>query len=330
MNATAGLQYWQWDTVFAFPDGNAIIVALNVFFQIHQSVLALHCPALAAQLARSAETMHGRPVLRVADTPNDIRAILHVVYGMDKHSRSAPEPISILFGWLRVGTKYDMKKLVARAIDELNPLFPAKLSQWDKRHGPESRHGFRDKDAIEALNLFQQTGRFSLIPAAVYRCCQLDPAVVQNGTTRADGTPEWLSPANLALIARAKELLKEQGAEMIEECEEEFEQSGGCAFAWALSDPCIEVMHDLKHTADDGKKAWSGGDPLDHRFLDYIHEQRDTGPGGYESRGEFADCMGACAVCIRQARQAVAGARARVWADLPAIAGVEDKVGHWA
>ncbi|KAI0718052.1 hypothetical protein C8T65DRAFT_737569 [Cerioporus squamosus] len=325
MNAAAGLQR---DTEVSFPDGNAIIIAMNVFFQIHKGVLARHSPVLAAELDNPIEYMDGYPVVRVTDTPYDIKQILRVAYGLSKSGGSAAEPISVLFAWLRVGTKYDMQQLVDDAYVALQTLFPANLSEWDERDGPEFRHNFKDENAIEALNLFQQTGQFEMVPAAVYRCCQLDPAVVLRGTTRADGTPERLTPKNIELIARAKERLKEHGTRMIEECQEKFEASKSCSYSWGFVDGCPEVISHLAYTEENGKESWRDGDPLDNRFMEYIDEQEDG--NDYESREEFADCTGACSNCIEELREEFAAMRARVWNDLPAIAGVQDEIEDWA
>ncbi len=78
MNTAAGIHM---DTEVSFPDGNAIIIASNVLFRVHKQVLAHHCPVLAANLDTSAESMGGLPVVRVTDTPHDIREFLRVAYG---------------------------------------------------------------------------------------------------------------------------------------------------------------------------------------------------------------------------------------------------------
>ncbi|RPD64058.1 hypothetical protein L226DRAFT_559399 [Lentinus tigrinus ALCF2SS1-7] len=319
----AGLQM---DREFSFSSGNAILIAANVIFQVHTDVLGRHSPALAAQLEASTKFMNGRPVLRVTDTPYDLRQALCVVYGF--YGTTKQDSFSHLAACVSIGTKYGMEELVDRAITQLEPLFPANLSEWDKRAHLETRLGFRNEDAIVALNLFQQTRQFPLIPAAVYRCCQLDPYVILHGVTRTDGTPERLSSDSVQLVFRAQAELRKHGAQMIEECRE-LKPSEWCSFAWAF-DGCREVVSDLAHTRGDGKEAWRDGDPLDGRFLEYIDEQRDTGPGGYESRDEFADCMGACATCIRQVRRQVSDMRARVWNDLPELAGVQDEIEDWA
>ncbi|RDX50843.1 hypothetical protein OH76DRAFT_1402057 [Lentinus brumalis] len=322
MNRTAGLPR---DTEVSFPDGNAIIIAGNTLFRVYNGMLARHCPALAAQVNASAEFISGCPVVRITDTPHDIKQILRV----DNPTRppADSQPFSVLAAWVRIGTKYDMGKLVDHAIGQLQSLFPACLPEWDDRGNPESRHGFAGANAIEALNLFQATKRFEMVPAAVYRCCQLAPAVVRNGTTRADGTRERLSRKNIDLVARAKERSKEHGARMIEECEEQLEQAESCSYSWGFPDGCAEVISHLGYTEENGKEAWRDGDPLNSRFLHYVDEQEDG--KDYQSRDDFANCMGACSNCIEEVHEQLGVMRAVVWNDLPAMAGVDQEIGYW-
>ncbi|TFK86507.1 hypothetical protein K466DRAFT_524032 [Polyporus arcularius HHB13444] len=275
--------------------------------------------------------MGGLPVVRVTDTPHDIREFLRVAYGSSPPTRAPLAPFSVLAAWLRVGIKYKMQVLADHAYVNLQSLFPATLSEWDERDGPESSHDFKDQNAIEALNLFQQTGQFGMLQVAIYRCCQLDPDVVRNGTTRADGTPERLSRKNVELIARAKERLKEYGARMIEESRERFKRSEYCSY-WQFRSyykfcSCQDVIEDLRDTKTHGREAWREGDPLDSRFLQYIDRSEDS--RDYELRQDFACYMGACSNCMDEVRSEVGEMRARVWNELPAIVGVADVIDDW-
>ncbi|RDX50861.1 hypothetical protein OH76DRAFT_1402076 [Lentinus brumalis] len=211
-----------------------------------------------------------------------------------------------------------MGKLIDYALAQLESLFPSSLAEWDERGSLESRY------AIEALNLpGDRTGRDD-----PRRCCQLDPAVIRNGTTRADGTPERLSRKNIELIARAKQRLKEHGARMIEESRKKFKWSQYCSYTWAF-EGCYDVILDLAYMEEeDGKEAWRDGDPLDNTFTGYIDDREDG--EDYESREDFADCTGACSTCVEEVRDELAEMRAVVCNDSPAIAGADDEIGGWS
>lgn len=70
------------DTVVSYPDGNAFIVARNVFFRIHRSQVARHSPLLADAFETSPERVGQCPVLRVMDTPYDMRQVLCAIYNV--------------------------------------------------------------------------------------------------------------------------------------------------------------------------------------------------------------------------------------------------------
>ena len=232
-------------------------------------------------------------------------------------------PFAVLAAWLRVGIAYRMRDLFEAAEAQIQPLFPTELDEWDERDTAEYKHGFRAHHAIEALNVFRRApreGAFSmmhLVPAAVYRCCQLEG---QFSAVREDGTAERLSAEDVALVGRAQARLKEHGARMVKACEE-WERSEHCEFRWAF-DGCYDVMLDIALGDGDGREVLVGGDPLDRQFQEYIDERQDEGK--YQTRDDFMDCMGACEACIEPAREEFAGMRWRVWEDLAAIAEVEE------
>ncbi|KAI0739990.1 hypothetical protein C8Q80DRAFT_1201674 [Daedaleopsis nitida] len=314
----------QEDTDVSFPDGNAFIVAQNVFFRIHRSLVARHSPLLTEAFITSTERVGQCPVLRVTDTPYDMRQVLCVITAVycRRQQKPADTAFSAPAARLRAGAKYKMEDLVDDPRARLRTLFPTSLAKWDENE-TEGRHGFENTDAIEALNLFREVGQLDMVPAAVYRCAQLDDAVLRAGTTRADGTPERLSTADIELVRQAKKRLRAHGAEMIEECRE-FEWSENCSYKWAC-DGCYDVVCELSILDEEGQEL-RDGDPLCRRYLDIVDEREDGRE--YRLREDFMDCMGACSNCIEPIREQFEEMRERVWADLPAIAGVEKEVGN--
>lgn len=242
-------------------------------------------------------------------------------------SEDPSPPFPVLAAWLRVGTKYDIQALVDRATAPLQSLFPTKLWEWDERDGPEARHSFDPKDAIEALNLFQETRQYSMIPAAVYRCCQLKPAVVHNGTIRVDGTLECLSRETIKLLFYAKKRLTGYGTGMMEECRVKIRRTKGCLYKGTVYRGCRDRLFRLAHAVEEGMDAWRDGDPLSRRFLEYVDEQEDE--NDYECREDFASCTGICSSCIELVRETLDEIRAPTWNDLPSIAGVKDEIEDW-
>lgn len=218
-----------------------------------------------------------------------------------------------------------MRDLFDAAEAQIQPLFPTDLDEWDERDTAEYKHDFHAHHAIEALNVFRRAPREDedefnmshLIPAAVYRCCQLEGGL---SGLREDGSVEELSAEDVALVGRAQARLKAHGARMVKACKK-WRWSEHCDFKWAF-DGCYDVMLDIALGDGDGREVLVGGDPLDRQFQEHIDEQKDEGK--YQTRDDFMDCMGACEACIEPARREFAGMRWRVWEDLAAIAEVEE------
>ena len=72
-------------------------------------------------------------------------------------------------------------------------LFPNTIQKWQAVR--PIRYSVR---AIAAVNLARLTSTPSVLPSALYECCQLSGETLLAGTTHPDGTEEKLSPADLA------------------------------------------------------------------------------------------------------------------------------------
>ncbi|KAI0706644.1 hypothetical protein C8Q76DRAFT_584371, partial [Earliella scabrosa] len=217
-------------------------------------------------------------VVRVPETAYDVTQLLRVVYGFVKPGSVAP--FAVLAAWLRVGIAYRMRDLFDAAEAQTQPLFPTDLDEWDERDTAEYKHNFHAHHAIEALNVFRRAPREDedefnmshLIPAAVYRCCQLEGEL---SGLREDGSVEELSAEDVALVGRAQARLKAHGARMVKACKK-WRWSEHCDFKWAF-DGCYDVMLDIALGDGDGREALLGGDPLDRQFQEHIDEQKDEG-----------------------------------------------------
>ncbi|KAI0706613.1 hypothetical protein C8Q76DRAFT_599457, partial [Earliella scabrosa] len=178
-------------------NGDAILIARDVVFRLHKAALARHSPDLARlvdHLGPAVEHRDGCPVVRVSDSPHDVRELLRVVHDLSTVPPDNPTPFPILAAWLRMGVKYDIEQLTERAVAGLRALFPRTLHGWD---GRTDHCGFDEQhDAIHALNLFRAVGQFDMIPAAVYLCAQLDASVLRCDAACVDAI-EWLSEADL-------------------------------------------------------------------------------------------------------------------------------------
>lgn len=73
------------------------------------------------------------------------------------------------------------------------------LTAWDKRRRPSEQ-----LNAIVAVNLARLTNTPSILPAALYSCCQLSVDELLEGYTRPDGVTESLSTEDLRRCFKGK------------------------------------------------------------------------------------------------------------------------------
>ena len=78
------------DSEVWFEDGNIVVIAQNVAFRFHKSVLSIHSsvfrdlfsippPSPTSEVVD--ETFDGCPVVRVSDTSYDFRELIRATYG---------------------------------------------------------------------------------------------------------------------------------------------------------------------------------------------------------------------------------------------------------
>ncbi|RPD69739.1 hypothetical protein L226DRAFT_515436 [Lentinus tigrinus ALCF2SS1-7] len=205
-----------------YADGNMVVVAENTAFRLHKSVAALQSKNLGRifQPTNSApeDMFGGLPVVRMPDTAYDIEQFLVVVYdsGYVERERNIHTVVdfAVFAAWLRDGHKYQLQALVLEAKRGFRSIFPMDLSTWTRYHfefdGSFShpRVRFGTTQAIEAINVIRPTGKVHLLPGALYTCAQLPPSVLFPGITRADGSLEMPSSADLQLCFKMKERLR--------------------------------------------------------------------------------------------------------------------------
>ena len=177
------------------------------------------------------------------------------------------------------------------------------------------RVAFASEQAIEAVNVIRETCKVHVLPGALYACAQLPPSTLLAGTTRADGTGERLSPADLRVCFEMKERLRAVAPQMAVRwltyaAGETCTNRGKCSKEQQRL--LIEACRDTRHESSDLDMA---GDPLN---------------ACYEKRLDaIADAGVVCDACVQAMREELDEMRARLWDKLPAYAGVEDAIRWW-
>ena len=105
---------------------------------------------------------------------------------------------------VRMSHKYHVEEVHSRAMHHLKLYFTNDLHTWDSA-GADGNLFLRitPPDAIAAVNLARLTHADSVLPTALYLCCQLDQEL-NLGVERADGSVERLEPRDLELVLRGR------------------------------------------------------------------------------------------------------------------------------
>ncbi|RDX49007.1 hypothetical protein OH76DRAFT_620714 [Lentinus brumalis] len=215
-DASEGCAIRRTDEEFWYEDGTVILAAGDVDFRVFKGILAEHSPVFKDMFSLPQPPLaNGQfpspcPIVHLSDSPDDIRALLRVC--MPKTSSNPftqdDPPYETIAGSIRLGHKYEICELVDHALGYLKRYYTVDYSQWKipKMVVPPR---FQLIHAIGVVNLARLTDCETILPTALYQCCQLDGELVK-GFARADGTRECLSGDDLALCVAARANLMQE------------------------------------------------------------------------------------------------------------------------
>ncbi len=138
-----------------------------------------------------------------------------------KHTR--PDDFADLAAATRLAHKYTVPVVLVEATLRLQRLFPPTFDIWEDTHDVRAAaERVRPRDAIEAVNLFRvlgsgATGADTLLPVALYLCCQLAPGDLLRGHRRADGALERLTVDDVERCWKLQQRLAEKTTTMTEQ-----------------------------------------------------------------------------------------------------------------
>ncbi|TBU49274.1 hypothetical protein BD309DRAFT_996973 [Dichomitus squalens] len=206
------------DSDLWFEDGNTVVIAQNVAFRVHRTLLSRHSDTFndlftipqPTTLDSVGDCMDGCPIVRVADSAHDFKRLLHALYdGVNYLKHDESMEFSDLAALARLGNKYQLDNLVSGVCGRLASVFSTKVKNFNPATwgADPPLINVKASDTIEAFNLFRLLGRADMIPVAMYVCCQLPISTLVRGVIRADGTREQLSPGDLEACLVAREAL---------------------------------------------------------------------------------------------------------------------------
>ncbi|KAH9829559.1 uncharacterized protein C8Q71DRAFT_400750 [Rhodofomes roseus] len=194
---TASLQHaFSRDERFWYEDGNVIIIAQGVGFRVFKGLLAADSEVFRdmLSLAKPAPDLSREsglddcPVVHVTDTAAEVRSLLAILLGGRRYMRRLKFEFDDVANCIRLAHKYGIQDVLEDSLEELKKYFPATFDAFATRLTSET-----STDAIVAANLARLTNTLSILPAALYGCCQLDGKELLEGKVRKDGVVDTLN-----------------------------------------------------------------------------------------------------------------------------------------
>lgn len=202
---------------------------------------------------------------------------------------------------IRLGHKYQMEKVVARAVMYLKQRAP--MCFWEQESAPAPRfYGPQGvMNPIGLVNLARLVEERSLLPMALLTCSMLDATTLLRGYKHEDGTIETLTQADLVRCLDAREQLAEKCLVLVTRI-----------FAPSVSEECRTPMKCRQKLLD----MLAGVE----RRVDFFVRPDVTSSrlGPYE----HTDMLECCASCQDMLRTRDKRERRMMWNELPEIMGV--------
>ncbi|KAH9843849.1 uncharacterized protein C8Q71DRAFT_719532 [Rhodofomes roseus] len=204
------------DEEFWYSDGTVILLARNeLAFRVHRGVLADHSTVfhdLFVVPQPPEEACHaGCPIVTLSDAPDELRYLLRALY----HPRRYYMPdqcvsFAMVAALLRLGHKYAIDDLVSSALSRLKTCFSTSFDMYCTAitAGGSEAMSFSSEDAMATVNLARLIGEDAntILPSALYTCCQLPAEVLAHGVSSGSRDVQKLSDADLerCIDARAR------------------------------------------------------------------------------------------------------------------------------
>ncbi|OJT05969.1 hypothetical protein TRAPUB_3156 [Trametes pubescens] len=129
-------------------------------------------------------------------------------------------PFALISALMRLGHKYKLKDIVDDAAQHLEDYFTTDFGTWLQYCNGDTGTTFdfsddEGADIFEAVNLARLTHKFSILPLALYKCCQYDLAEFVFGIEReASGDVVYLGQDDVERCVRARERLLRESCQM--------------------------------------------------------------------------------------------------------------------
>ncbi|EMD34211.1 hypothetical protein CERSUDRAFT_97471 [Gelatoporia subvermispora B] len=200
------------DTRVWFDDGNVILAASGVGFRVHRGVLSaasgVFADMFSMRLTRGEDDEIGDcPVVPMYDSADDLRHLLQILYFGRKYFRpDTCADFAAVASTIRMAHKYQVQDALDDALTRLKTYYTTSLHEWQRvcADGSPALQRPSAAEAIVAVSLARLTDTLSILPAALYACCQVDTGALLRGARLPDGTLVLLEPEDVARCVDAR------------------------------------------------------------------------------------------------------------------------------
>ncbi|KAJ7782627.1 hypothetical protein B0H16DRAFT_1356978 [Mycena metata] len=187
-----------------YQDGSVVLQAQDTQFRVHFSVLSQQSSFFREMhgLPQPPDqpTVEGCPVVEMQDDVSDVKHLLTAVYDPTFMAETAV-PLPQIASLIRLGRKYDFKKLLDFAVGRLMFENPTTLAEYNALLGPDNTYTptrivHHAGIAFDMLTLARENNIVTALPCAYYRVVvSSDRAALFDGIPRGDGTVAALPQA---------------------------------------------------------------------------------------------------------------------------------------
>ncbi|KAH9932275.1 uncharacterized protein B0H18DRAFT_987382 [Fomitopsis serialis] len=228
-----------------YEDGTVILVVRNIGFRVYRGLLAeraeIFRDLFSIPQPPDSQLVFGCPVVHLSDTAVAFKEFLNALICEKRYIPEDDLQLNNLAYRIRLAHKYGAENLLRVSIQELQKLYPAGLVS----SGLATQDHWTPR-AIIAVNLADLTNTPSILPSALYACCQLPDDKALLGASLSDGTLETLSKDNLLRRSNGRVKLAFKQALVIHELfVHRFSDSEGCTTARV----CRGTIRDMREEA---------------------------------------------------------------------------------
>ncbi|KAJ7496929.1 hypothetical protein FB451DRAFT_1017263 [Mycena latifolia] len=279
-------------------DGSVVLQTEDTQFRVHWGVLALHSSFFRDMQGLpqppDQPSVDGCPVVELQDSTTDVTHLLKVLYDPSVYPKLSVLPIAVVAALLRLGRKYEFRKLLDLAVERLTTENPTTLEKYDRFTPDEGVYVPKrlvnyPGIIFDVLTLAREHNILSVLPCAYYRV-STHTSYLFSGLPRGDGTT-----ASLALVEQHRCVL---GRQKLSRAQSRSGYALGWLRSWVPDDGCTQP-----------DECTTVRDDFLHDYLDLL------GVWALERYSELH--LTFCAACKPPNKEAVRAGRKKVWDDLP-------------